>query len=180
VRDLLATTGPFVLLATGPARSDVAEFGARISSVAPSRPCCLAARARPKASMSAPVVRREIESGDVRSVVDRLLTQFRDPQAIWRYRGQLTLVIDGYNQDPRELVDIREVRSFLQEFDRHWPYRAFFFNQVDDSLAPHSTQLPFWTVQWAIHSGRGQASMLRPAGRCRRRTSAACPAQRPA
>jgi hypothetical protein len=67
------------------------------------------------------ISRREIEFGDVCSVVDRLLTQFRDPQSIWRYRGQLTLVIDGYNQDPRELVDIREVRSFLQEFDRNWP-----------------------------------------------------------
>lgn len=80
------------------------------------------------------ISRREIEFSDVCSVVDRLLTQFRDPQSIWRYRGQLTLVIDGYNQDPRELVDIREVRSFLQEFDRHWPYWAFFFNQVDDSI----------------------------------------------
>lgn len=80
------------------------------------------------------ISRREIESGDVRSVIDRLLTLFRDPQSIWRYRGQLTLVIDGYNHDPRELVDIREVRSFLQGFDRHWPYWAFFFNQVDDSI----------------------------------------------
>jgi hypothetical protein len=80
VRDLLATAGPFVplaalllglaslvldptpprhvVLATGPARSDVAEFGARISSVAPGGPCRHAARARPKASMSAPVERR--------------------------------------------------------------------------------------------------------------------------
>jgi len=61
VRDLLATAGPFVLLAalllglaylvldptppclvvltTGPARSDVAEFGARIFPVAPSGTC---------------------------------------------------------------------------------------------------------------------------------------------
>ena len=80
VRDLLATAGPFVLLAalmlglaylvldptppclvvlaTGPARSDVAEFGARIFSAAPSGPCRPAARARPKASISAPVERR--------------------------------------------------------------------------------------------------------------------------
>jgi hypothetical protein len=35
VRDLPATTGPFVLPATGPACSDVAALGARISSVAP-------------------------------------------------------------------------------------------------------------------------------------------------
>ena len=46
------------VLATRPARSDVAEFGARISSVAPSGPCCSAARARPRGSMSAPLERR--------------------------------------------------------------------------------------------------------------------------
>ena len=79
VRDLLATVGPFVplaalllglaylvldptpprhvVLATGPARSDVAEFGARITSVAPSGTCSPAASARPQASMSAPVER---------------------------------------------------------------------------------------------------------------------------
>lgn len=86
------------------------------------------------------ISRREIQLCAARSVVDRLLTQFRDPQSIWRYRGQLSLVIDGYNQDPWELVDIREVLSFLQEFNRHWPYWTFFFNQVDDSI----NRLPGW------------------------------------
>jgi hypothetical protein len=80
VRDLLATVIRFVLLAawllglahlaldptpsrhvalaTGSARSDVAEFCARMSSVAPSGTCRPAASARPKASMSAQVERR--------------------------------------------------------------------------------------------------------------------------
>ena len=80
VRDLLSTAGPFVLLAAlllvlayrvlgptpprhavlsiWPARGDVAEFDARISSVAPSGPCRLGARARLMASMSARVERR--------------------------------------------------------------------------------------------------------------------------
>ena len=34
---------------------------------------------------------------------DRILTTW----------GQMTLVVDGYNDDPRELVDIVEVRTFL-------------------------------------------------------------------
>ena len=80
VRDLLSTAGPFVLLAglllvlayrvldptpprhavlsIWPARGDVAEFGARISSVRPVGLAVLGARARLMASMSARVERR--------------------------------------------------------------------------------------------------------------------------
>jgi hypothetical protein len=80
------------------------------------------------------ISRREVEAGDVTTVVDRLLAQFNRPEAIWKYRSQMTLVVDGYTNDPRELVDIPEVRAFLRELNRQWPYWAFFFNQVDDSI----------------------------------------------
>jgi len=46
----------------------------------------------------------------------------------------MTLVVDGYNNDPRELVDIPEVRTLLAQLEAEWPYWAFFFNQVDDSI----------------------------------------------
>lgn len=46
----------------------------------------------------------------------------------------MTLVVDGYNEDRREIVDIPEVRAFLREIDQQWPYWALFFNQVDDSI----------------------------------------------
>jgi hypothetical protein len=46
----------------------------------------------------------------------------------------MALAVDGYNDDPRELVDIVRVREFLIELNQQWPYWAFFFNQVDDSI----------------------------------------------
>ena len=42
--------------------------------------------------------------------------------------------MDGCNDDPRELVDVPEVRAFLAKFNRHWPNWVIFFNQVDDSI----------------------------------------------
>ena len=78
--------------------------------------------------------RREVESGDAQPAVGRLNALLRSREAIWQYRGQVSLVVDGYNDDRRELVDIPEVRAFLREFDARWPYWAFFFNQVDDSI----------------------------------------------
>ena len=81
------------------------------------------------------ISRREVEAGDVNGVVDRLNEQFRTPEFIWRFRCQMSLVVAGYEDDWRELIDIPEVRSFLREFDQAWPYWAFFFNQLDDSIA---------------------------------------------
>ena len=88
--------------------------------------------------VSEPVVllisRREVEAGDLASVLSRLKV-FRATRAdAWLYRGQMTLVVDGYNNDARELVDIAEVRTLLRKFEAAWPFWAFFFNQVDDSI----------------------------------------------
>ena len=40
----------------------------------------------------------------------------------------MTLVVDDYNNDPRELVDILEVRTLLRRLEAAWPYWAFFFS----------------------------------------------------
>jgi hypothetical protein len=80
------------------------------------------------------ISRREIESGDITSVTSRLKPFLAAREDAWLYRGQMSMVIDGFNDDPRELVDIPEVREFLRMFDKQWPYWAFFFNQVDDSI----------------------------------------------
>ena len=88
--------------------------------------------------VSEPVIvmfsRREVEAGDPAGSVARLNALFDSREAIWRYRGQVTLAVDGYNDDPRELVDVPEVRAFFAAFDRQWPYWAYFLNQVDDSI----------------------------------------------
>ena len=88
--------------------------------------------------VSEPVVllisRREVEAGDLASVLYRLKPLLATREDAWRYRGQITLAVDGYNNDPRELVDIPEVRTFLRGLESSWPAWAYFFNQVDDSI----------------------------------------------
>jgi len=80
------------------------------------------------------VSRREVDAGDLASVLARLKVFLATREDAWRYRGQMTLVVSGYNHDPRELVDIPEVRTLLRRLEAEWPYWAFFFNQVDDSI----------------------------------------------
>jgi hypothetical protein len=88
--------------------------------------------------VSEPVVllisRREVEESDLASVLSRLKVFLATREDAWRYRGQMTLVVDGYSNDPRELVDIPEVRDLLRRLESTWPQWAYFFNQVDDSI----------------------------------------------
>jgi hypothetical protein len=66
--------------------------------------------------------------------VSRLKDFLATREEAWRYRGQMTLVVDGYNSDPRELVDVPEVRSLLRQLEAAWPCWGFLLNQVDDSI----------------------------------------------
>ena len=63
----------------------------------------------------------------MRSIFDRLNPLLEDRDFAWRFRRQMILTIDGFDADPRELVDIPEVREFLQELDRQWPFLGAFF-----------------------------------------------------
>ena len=108
--------------------------------------------------VSEPVVllisRREVEAGDLASVLSRLKVFLATREDAWLYRGQMTLVVDGYNNDPRELVDIPAVRTLLRGLESSWPQWAYFFNQVDDSI-----KLLLSCVAGSRFLGRGAVEM---------------------
>ena len=80
------------------------------------------------------ISRRQVEEHDIESVLLELKPFLATREDAWLYRGQMSLVVDGYNSDPRELVDIPEVRALLRALYEQWPYWGYFFNQVDDSI----------------------------------------------
>jgi hypothetical protein len=45
--------------------------------------------------------------------------------------GRISLVVDGYNDDPRELF---EVRAYIKRLDQAWPNWFFFLSQADESV----------------------------------------------
>ena len=108
--------------------------------------------------VSEPVVllisRREVEACDIASVLSRLKPFLATREDAWLYRGQMTLVVNGYNNDPRELVDIPEVRTLLRALESSWPPWAYFFNQVDDSI-----KLLLSCVAGSRFHGRGAVEM---------------------
>lgn len=90
--------------------------------------------------LSDPVVfvisRQQVEALDFDEPLDFLhsLVPTAHPHHAWAYKGRLSLVIAGYETDPRELFEIPEVCRYLRALDEQWPFWLFFFNQVDDSI----------------------------------------------
>ena len=80
------------------------------------------------------ISRREVEQGDLASVLSRLKVFRATREDTWLYRGQMSLIVAGYDDDPRELVDIAAVRDLLRRLEAAWPFWAYFLNQVDDSI----------------------------------------------
>ena len=80
------------------------------------------------------ISRQAIESGNVGVIAQRLRLLNASREDIWRYRSQVCLVIDGYQDDPRALVDMPQVRAFIRTLNKVWPYWAYFLNHVDESI----------------------------------------------
>lgn len=72
--------------------------------------------------------RKQIEAFDLESSLSFLqtLVPLRDPQYVWSWKGGLSLSISGYDDDPRELFEIPEVRRYLHGLDQEWPFWLFF------------------------------------------------------
>ena len=81
------------------------------------------------------VSRTAVERDDLASVLGRLKLLSATREDAWLYRGQLSIVFEGYEDDPRELVDVPEVRRFVVRLNAAWPYWAFFMNQLDSTIS---------------------------------------------
>lgn len=81
------------------------------------------------------ISRREVEENDLQSVLDRLKVFSVTREDAAKYRGQISLHVDGYEDDARELVDIPQVRALLRRLANEWRYWAFFLCRLDSSVA---------------------------------------------
>jgi hypothetical protein len=78
--------------------------------------------------------RRQVETCDIDEPLQLLHRFIADRRSAIEYCGRISLVIDGYNDDPRELFEIPAVRAYLKRLDQEWPYWFFFLSQADESI----------------------------------------------
>lgn len=75
--------------------------------------------------------RREVESGHVGDVVDRLMRLSDSRQNVLRFKSSVVISFGGYDEDPRPVGAIPECVSFFRKVHAAWPFWYHFL--VKDS-----------------------------------------------
>jgi hypothetical protein len=70
--------------------------------------------------------RKDIESGNMAHALDSLNVLVENAENVRRYRESLIFIVDGYDDDPRALPEIPEVRAYFQAMVKEWPYWLWF------------------------------------------------------
>ena len=75
-----------------------------------------------------------ITAGDISGVLSALKSLSGDRSSAMSAEGAVTLVFHGYDDDPRELESIPEVRAWFAQLFEAWPYWSFFASRIDQTV----------------------------------------------
>jgi hypothetical protein len=79
--------------------------------------------------------RSKVERGDFRHFLDRFaLDKLPIGRRLRGLMNNIVLCVDGYDDDPREIHSIPDVRRFYAAFHAAWPYWLYFCNLEQDGL----------------------------------------------
>lgn len=71
--------------------------------------------------------KEEVEANNTAGALASL-QKLLQPANARKFRGRLIFGIRGYDEDPRDLWEIEEVRSWMQKLDREFPYWFYFMD----------------------------------------------------
>jgi hypothetical protein len=80
------------------------------------------------------LLRQQVESGDQQETMAFLQHIIASPDHALEFMGRVSLIVDGYNDDARELFEVPEVRRYIKALDDQWAFWFFFLSQADDSI----------------------------------------------
>lgn len=70
-----------------------------------------------------------IEALDLQEI-DKMLNVFKR-HGIKKYRNNIVFQIDGYNDDPREIFEIPEIKAFFKKVFDKYPYMLYFLSDIN-------------------------------------------------
>ena len=79
--------------------------------------------------------RDRVESSDAKDFLSRFGTlHLPTGEQLGIMMNSLALMIEGYDEDPREIYAIPEIRRFYQQLWKKWPYWLYFCNLDTENL----------------------------------------------
>jgi hypothetical protein len=95
-------------------------------------------RAEEKTPFMHIVVRRtEVEQCNIDLTLQALSVLVEDRETALRFKGSVGLSLQGYDDDPRGVFEIQDVREFVAKLNARW-YSWFFFMTKDMLISPIS------------------------------------------
>lgn len=80
------------------------------------------------------VDRKDVEDGNVEPTLKALRHLLLDAMTVRKFCGRVDLFFHGYNDDPKELHQVPEVRNFMVRLDEKFPFWFVFINLRQDTL----------------------------------------------
>ncbi|MBK1812456.1 chlororespiratory reduction 6 domain-containing protein [Clostridium sp. YIM B02505] len=74
-----------------------------------------------------------IEALDLQEI-DRMLTVFKR-DGVKKYKNNIVFQVDGYDDDPREIFEIPEIKAFYKKVFDKYPYMLYFLSNVNSNDA---------------------------------------------
>ena len=81
------------------------------------------------------LTRQEVEDANVASALERLHIIADTLESAMRYRESLVFMVSGYDEDPRELPEIPQVRTFFARLVQEWPHWLWFLARDVGAIA---------------------------------------------
>ena len=72
------------------------------------------------------ISRHEIETENFTSALERLHVLTDSQQNVYRYKESMVFQVRGYDEDPRELPEIPQVRRYFALLTKQWPHWFWF------------------------------------------------------
>lgn len=73
--------------------------------------------------------RRDVETRSLASALERLHVLTDSRENMLRYREALVFQVEGYDDDPRELSEVPEVRAYFRQLTGEWPHWIWFLHR---------------------------------------------------
>lgn len=80
------------------------------------------------------VPRAQVVAGDIAPILQQLDFMIETRELAERWEGQLMVTFDGWDDDPREIAEIAEIRTYFAALTDAWPYWLHFSEKVGDTL----------------------------------------------
>jgi len=80
------------------------------------------------------IPRYQIEARNIDFARSFFISICDDSDKLLSFQGRISLGFEGYDDDPRELFEIEEVRTYIKHLTTVFPYWLYFINRVDSNL----------------------------------------------